>query len=339
MSLQSSRVPFWRLALLLAAFTAGTAHGQVVVFSDDFNTNTSANYNVFQTKTSGGGDTSDATWAYDYGAAPGSGGLSIPVAPNTTDSTTLGLRLRVGSLGNTSGAAVGAITVVTNSLSLSAPYSVKADVWGNYIGGTSIASGGTNSTTGAAIGIGTSGTGLQSPNGNDGMLADALRDGGSTSTTYRVYTNNTNQPDGPMFTAGTRNRTNAFYTSAFPPNTAPAGQSAFAPATQGGSTVAGIIGFSWHTFELLNDGTNVFWYLDSTLIATVPVSAFTTGGQQISLNAIDINTGGNTAGNAPLFNADIWDNLVVTAIPEPGSMTLLGVAGAGLLFRRWRRKA
>ena len=51
-----------------------------------------------------------------------------------------------------------------------------ADVWGNYIGSTTsgIAVSGSNGTTGAALGIGTSGTGLQSPNGNDGFLADAI---------------------------------------------------------------------------------------------------------------------------------------------------------------------
>src|SRR4051812_48748029 len=106
------------LAAILAVLAAGPARAQVV-FSDDFNTDTSANYNVFQTKTTGNTNTSDATWAYDYGAAPGSGGLGIPAAPNTTDGSTLGLRLRVGSQGNAAAASVvAAITVATKNVSL-----------------------------------------------------------------------------------------------------------------------------------------------------------------------------------------------------------------------------
>src|SRR5947209_4236194 len=159
------------LAFLLSATGATAARGQVL-YSDDFNTDTSANYTITQTLTSANGPTSDATFAYNYGVAPGSGGLSIPLAPHTTDGSTLGLRLRVDNLANSNGGTapnginyvVGAITVATKNVpSLPTAYTVRADVWGNYIGGTSLASSGSNGTTGAGMGLGTAGTGLQYP--------------------------------------------------------------------------------------------------------------------------------------------------------------------------------
>ena len=50
---------------------------------------------------------------------------------------------------------IGAISVVTKNLVLPAQYKVSVEVWGNYVGGTTIAdSGGTNGTTVPTIGIG-----------------------------------------------------------------------------------------------------------------------------------------------------------------------------------------
>src|SRR5436853_3120024 len=77
------------------------------LYTDDFNTNTAANYNTFITN-GATGPSGDATFAYNYGAAPGSGGLSIPVAPHTTDGSALGLRLRTDNLQSSSGTVVGA---------------------------------------------------------------------------------------------------------------------------------------------------------------------------------------------------------------------------------------
>jgi hypothetical protein len=131
------------------------AISSAAVYSDDFNSAAdAANYNVLITA-GATGPSSDATFGYDYSA------LGIPAAPHTADSTTLGLRLRVDNLQSSVGTVVGAIAVATKGLSLPSQYVVSADVWGNYIGGTSIAASGANGSTGAAMGIGTSGTSLQ----------------------------------------------------------------------------------------------------------------------------------------------------------------------------------
>ena len=58
-----------------------------------------------------------------------------------------------------------------------ASYTLTVDVWSNYIGsGTSIATSGSNGSTGVAVGIGSAGTSLQYIAGNDGHLVEAFGD-------------------------------------------------------------------------------------------------------------------------------------------------------------------
>src|ERR1035437_7248528 len=180
-----------RTRLVAAAMTAlpavvFPAISSAALWSDDFNADTSANYNTFITA-GATGPSSDATFAYDYSA------LGIPAAPHTTDSTTRGLRLRVDNLQSSVGTVVGAVSIATKGLSLPGQYTVSVDVWGNYIGGTSIAASGSNGSTGAAVGVGTSGgTSLQYIAANDGLLVEAFHDnGGGANQQYRVYTDAT----------------------------------------------------------------------------------------------------------------------------------------------------
>src|SRR5580704_4634784 len=148
---------FAALALVLPAFGAA-AHAQI--FSDNFNTATSANnYNVFSsTAGAGGAATGTATFAFNYST------LGIPSAPNGLgDTSTIGLRVQSDETGNTSPDVLGAISVVTKNLVLPAQYKVQVSVWGNYIGGTTINdAGGSNGTTGPTVGIGSKGSTIQS---------------------------------------------------------------------------------------------------------------------------------------------------------------------------------
>jgi hypothetical protein len=107
-------------------------------------------------------------------------------------------------------------------------------------------------------------------------------------------------------------------------------------ATQGGSTPVGILGFAWHTITITQDGVNVTWAIDGHTITTVPDSALTFGGSQVSLSAIDTGLTGNSAANNQLLNADIWDNFTVTAVPEPVSSSLLILGATGLFLARRR---
>src|SRR5438128_1409090 len=117
---------------LIAALCACTHASAATLWSDDFNTNTSANYNTFITPNvtnSVSTPSGDVTFAYDYGAAPGVGGLSIPVAPHTTDGSTVGVRIRTDNLNSSTGTVVGASELVTKGLVLPSRYTVSVDVW------------------------------------------------------------------------------------------------------------------------------------------------------------------------------------------------------------------
>jgi len=330
----------WVAALATALPRLASAQ---VVYSDTFNTDSSANYNIFVTPGTGG-PAGDATFAYDYGAAPGSGGLAIPVAPNTTDGSTLGLRLRTDNLRSSAGTVVGATAIATKGLSLATPYQVRVDVWSDYIGGTSLSASGANGTTGVAVGIGTSGNALQYVAANDGFLVEGFGDnGGGANQAYRLYNNNThpNPTTANYWAAGTSTTSATFsdpyYTARFPSVAAPAAQVTFAPATQGGNTAAGTLGFAWHVWTITNDGQNIIWAIDGNTITTSPVSAFTAGGSQISLGNDDTGLTGSSLANNQLFNAEIFDNFTVTLIPEPGTFSLLTLGSALVLFARRRK--
>lgn len=298
------------------------------IYSDDFNTDTSASYNTFITP-GASGPSGDATWAYNYGAASASGGLAIPVAPHTTDSTTLGLRVRTDNLQSSVGTVVGATAVVTKNLTLPSAYLIQVDVWDNYIGSSNLSSSGSNGTTAAAVGLGSAGTSLQYIAANDGLLVEGFGDnGGGANQAYRVYTNNVTTPHPnpttkPYWAAGNTASSASFsdpyYTSRFPSVSGPADQATFAPGTQTGSTAAGTLGFAWHTWTMLNDGTNVTWGIDGSTIATIPTADFTAAGGQVSLGNDDTGLSGNSAANNQLFNAHIFDNLQIFDVPEPAS--------------------
>src|ERR1035437_9839750 len=327
------------VAAAMAALPAALfpAISSAAIYSDDFNSAAgAANYNIFITA-GATGPSSDATFGYDYSA------LGIPVAPHTADSTTLGLRLRTDNLQSSVGTVVGAVSVATKGLSLPSQYVVSADVWGNYIGGTSIAASGANGSTGMAMGIGTAGTSLQYIAGNDGLLVEAFHDnGGGANQAYRVYTDAThpNPTTSSYFAAGTSTSSASYtdpYYSFLTSQTAPAAQVTLSSATQGGSTPAGVMGFAWHTMTITQDGVNMTWEIDGLTITTVPDSALTFAGGQVSLAAIDTGLSGNSTAINQLLNADIWDNLTITVVPEPTSISLLGLGIAGLFLARRRK--
>jgi hypothetical protein len=63
----------------------------------------------------------------------------------------------------------------------------------------------------------------------------------------------------------------------------------------------------------------------------------TFGGSQVSLGADDTGLTGSSAALNQTLNADIWDNLTINAIPEPASISLLGLGAAGLFLARRRK--
>lgn len=92
-----------------------------VLYSDDFNSDTSANYDVLKVADSATLD-AQATFAYDYSAD------GIPPAPNGTG--TLGLKLEVNNGDATAERA--AINVYPKGQSFADNYILKFDMWINY---------------------------------------------------------------------------------------------------------------------------------------------------------------------------------------------------------------
>lgn len=331
-------------ALLAAATVAvlPVVASAQVIYSDPFSSDSSAFYTVYVTA-GATGPSGDATFVYNYGALPASGGLAIPAAPHTSDGSTLGLRVRTDNLQSSSGTVVGAAAVVTKGLSLTGPFRVTVDVWCNYIGGnttgTGLASSGSNGSTGAAVGVGTSGSSLQYIAANDGLLAEGFGDtGGGANQAYRLYLDNThpNPTTANYWAAGTSSTSASFtdpYYGFLSSQNAPAAQSAFS-LTQLGSTPVGVLGFAWHTWTVTDDGANVIWAIDGHTITTVPVSAVTFAGSQVSLGNDDTGLTGSSVANNQLFNAQIFDNLTVELIPEPTTLSLLGLGAIGFLARR-----
>ena len=257
--------------------------------------------------------------------------------------------MRTDNLQSSVGTIVGATSVVTKNLSLPSSYQIQVDVWDNYIGGTNISASGSNGSTAAGVGIGSAGTSLQYIAANDGLFVEGFGDnGGGANQAYRVYTNNVTTPHPnpttkPYWAAGTTATSASFsdpyYTSAFPSVSAPAGQSAFAAATQGGSTAAGTLGFAWHTWTITNDSLNVTWAIDGKTIATIPTADYTSAGSQVSLGNDDTGLTGNSAANNQLFNAHVFDNLIVRdypAVPEPSTIVLCLIGAMGWVSGRRR---
>jgi hypothetical protein len=67
------------------------------------------------------------------------------------------------------------------------------------------------------------------------------------------------------------------------------------------------------------------------------VAATTQGADATSIDAVYLRQG--AAASSPTLTVDDMQAFVTTSVPEPSSLSLLGVAGVGLVVRRYRRKA
>ena len=333
-----------------------TSASGAILFSDNFNTNTSGNWTV-NVAPSANGSLQSAEFAYDYSA------FGIPPAPGSAD--TLGLRLRANIPGGAAAPVTSRPAGVTSGLSVSPigmnfgnTYRATFYAWSNFNGAPNASGladnanseGGTNNVMFA---LGTSGT-APLVVGNTGLVTNGQMDGIGFATTgdggitndYRVYpASGTISPaTSGVYAAGATANTNAYYTALFPSKTAPAVQQALSTAeyggdaanTQAGSTQAGAFGFAWHKVVLTKDNNIVTWDIDDTRIATIDVSSIFLGGSNIALGESDVNS---STTRHPSLVFTVFDNLEVTdQIPEPAGagIALLGIAATGWVARRRR---
>lgn len=275
-----------------------------VVFSDNFDTDTSAQWRVNEAHV----DNNRATFNFDYST------VGIPVAPNTTGATTRGLKLEAN---------VGAPTFTGLSVSpvgegFEGDYRLSFDMWINYNG--PLAAGGTGSTMSFSAGVGTSGEVAQFPGSSvEGVMFSVTGDGGSGSD-WRAYTA-TGAPlanTSGVYAAGTGstalNNTDPYY-APFGRAEAPEAQLAIFP-DQTEAVSPGAPGMAWHEVSIEKRGSNISWFVDNLRIATVPL-----GDKEISTNIFvgffDINT--TQTGNQDL-SFGLVDNLRVETL-EPSTPT------------------
>src|SRR4051812_25155371 len=332
-----------RLVICVAVigFCVGRASA-VVLFSDNFNTNTSANWTKNAAPTANAA-TQTAEFAFDYST------FGIPPAPGSAD--TLGLRLRANV------PIVGGVEVTTRPTGVQSGLSMsptgknfgtnfKAEfyAWSNFFGAPNAqgladnanSEGGTANTLFA---IGTSGT-VPIVAGNPNAIASSTVDGIAFATTadggigsdWRGFPKSSTAVPGttpnvyaaaPAGSATASANTDAFYTAKFPTQTAPAVQHTIASTEYGsdaadvmaGNMQAGSFGFAWHKVTLTKTGGLVTWDIDDNRIAQFDASALTLGGNNIALGVSDVNTG---TARHPSLVFTVFDNLVVTDVPGAG---------------------
>src|SRR5262245_13804489 len=295
------------------------------LYSEDFDTDHTANW----TANSGPG-ANLANFFFDYST------VGIPSAPHSVGGTTLGLRLNANL--EVAVQALGGISVSPNGQSFSGDYELRYDGWLNFNGPAPV--GGSGSTQISGAGIGTSGTVANYAGVADGVWSSASGDGNS-SADFRAYTPSApaSQPDASgVYTAANRNSSAAYYMTAFPARTAPAAQVTL-DAQQTGSAQAGSLGWAWHDVKIDKIGSIVTWTVDGVLISTLSLATNgVLGGGNILLQQSDINTTASTDVNRTNLIFGLFDNVVVTAIPEPAFGTITAAAIAALcLVQRLRR--
>ena len=291
-------------------------------FTDDFNADSSANWNV---NASAAGNF--ATFNFDYST------LGIPSAPGA-GGTTRGLKLEA----NVSEGIFSGISVSPTGLSLPNEYILRYNVWQSFNGPAP--GGGSGSTQLTGSGVGTAGTTAQWAGGvYDSVFFMSTAEGGS-GVDYRVYpAANAAAVDTGFYAAGTHaganNQTDPYYAS-FGGVSAPAEQVALFPQ-QTGQTSAGSQGWAWREHVIVKTADQITWDIDGIRIATVPTTGITLGGDNFLLGQSDINASSSTDPNDRDLLFGLFDNVTVSAVPEPSTMAVFSIGALALVMRRRRR--
>ncbi|MEO5803450.1 MAG: immunoglobulin domain-containing protein [Verrucomicrobiota bacterium] len=225
-----------------------------VLFKDDFETNSSANWNLFWGAGNGMADYT-VNWSFDYGTntyAFNGKTYAIPPAPNSTNGTTRGVKFTVND--NDTNGWIAGVNIYPKNKSFSGNYVLKCDMWLNYPGAAGGA-GSTGSTEHGIFGIDHLGTQVNwastNASASDGIWFGVDGEGGTT-TDYRTYVGN---PAGnPLPTNGLATSDNAsgIYPLLFPTNR---------------FETIGAPGKNWVVVEVIQTNNNLIWKLDGTAVA------------------------------------------------------------------------
>lgn len=285
----------------VAVLAIAASHASAQIFSSDLNGD-STGWTIVEN-----GDTS-STFQFDYSA------LGIPSAPNGDG--TVGVRLASNLTGDDPGG--GSAIAISPGIDVSGQYTVQYDFWLNYHANGSTEEGGGAVGYDAAAG---------DPLNGSGFRANTDGDSG---TDYRLYAGEGATLDYAIPSLNHTDPANTDLQAAFPAQTAPDAQGTGYTNTLGG------LAFQWHTMLVDVDsgaGTATF-SVDGFEFGTITASADDLSGD---ISLVHTDPFGSVAGDANLAFV-VYDNVVVTQVPEP-SASILALVGAlaAMAVRRNRR--
>jgi len=252
----------------------------------------------------------------------------IPSAPNSIGGTTKGLYVTANK-NDASSSIRAAVSLYPVGQSFSGDYSLKFDLWQNWGSGATLAA----SAEQTLFGINHSGTANNPiyfsgrPETSDGLFFSMSANGTVPSADanlrdFGVYLG-TGAAAAALQTAGFTSQLGANF------DNADAGFQTLFPARPAfPNLVDGSPGEQWVQGEVTQVGGVISWYLNGTLIAEYANSTAYTSGD-IMLGYWDYLA---TVGNANNFA--IFDNIVVSVVPEPSVLALGGIGVMGFFLRR-----
>ncbi len=314
-----------------------------ILFADNFDTDSSTNWNFFWGAANGVADYT-TKWAFDYGSnvfSFNSVSTLIPAAPNSPDGSTRGVRFTVNNNDATQSAA--AVNIYPKNQVFSNNYALKFDMWINYPG-TAGGAGSTGSTEYGIFGINHTGTQVNwaaASGSSDGVWFGVDGEGGVTAD-YRAYVGNPpNPPTDITATTGglvASDNVSAVFQNLFP---------------SGAYETAGSPGKRWVQCELRQVNNTLTWLINDTVIATrANSSAFTNGNIMIGYMDPFSSIASPAASAFVLFDNVRVEDLGAPALQAPAitvqpqsqnvtagtNLTLtVTVSGSSTLNYQWRR--
>jgi hypothetical protein len=205
---------------------------------------------------------------------------------------------------------------------------VEADFWLNFN-----TSGGTTEFGGGAVGF--------DPMGGrpiDGASFLGSTDG-DTARDYRLFKDGTEQfIESGQFAISTQDNSQGELPGLFPGQTVPAAQgdgASFNPTNVIVTAADGTLAFAWHrlTIDVDSDAGTAQFFVNDVEIGTIDSSVGApvdlTG--PFALTFADLFTSVSTK---PAFSFGVFDNVVVTQVPEPSALGLFAVGVLGVIRRR-----